>query len=82
MLWRSPRRAKGLPWQQRDSYAYPDEARRALYLITLGDKKSQKDDIRVCKDFVARLSDLAEEDSDEKNEDIPERLPNGAGDDR
>jgi hypothetical protein len=30
-------------------YVYPDDALRTLYLITLGDKKTQRDDIQFCK---------------------------------
>jgi hypothetical protein len=60
-------------------YAYPDVTRNTLYLITLGDKKSQRNDIKVCKDFVARLAEL-KGDSDEGGRDVPERLSNGSGD--
>ena len=60
-------------------YAYPDVTRNTLYLITLGDKKSQRDDIKICKDFVARLSEL-EGDSDEAEREIQERLSDGSGD--
>jgi hypothetical protein len=58
-------------------YVYPDVARETLYLITLGDKKSQRDDIAVCQDFVAKLPEV-EGDSDE--EDVRERESDGAGD--
>ncbi len=58
-------------------YVYPDVARETLYLITLGDKKSQRDDIAVCKDFVAKLPEM-EGDSDE--EDVQERRSDGPGD--
>jgi hypothetical protein len=57
-------------------YTYPDITRNTLYLITLGDKKSQPDDIKVCKDFVARLSEL-EGDSDGAEREIQERLSDG-----
>jgi hypothetical protein len=62
-------------------YVYPDVTRKTLYLITLGDKKSQRDDIKVCKDFVEILPEL-EGDSDEEADKIQGRLPDGPGDDR
>jgi hypothetical protein len=55
-------------------YIYPDVTRETMYLITLGDKKSQRDDIAVGKDFVAKLPEM-EGDSDE--EDIQERRSGG-----
>jgi hypothetical protein len=61
-------------------YVYPDSERDTLYLITLGDKKSQRDDIKVCKDFVAKLPEL-EGNSDEEEGGISERLPDGPEDD-
>src|SRR5437879_3421061 len=30
-------------------YVYPDDANQTLYVITLGDKRSQDDDIQFCK---------------------------------
>ncbi len=60
-------------------YTDPDITRNTLYLITLGDKKSQRNDIKICKDFVARLSEL-ERDSDEGERQIQERLSDGSGD--
>ena len=33
-------------------YCFPDEKNKILYLITLGDKKSQSDDIQGAKKFV------------------------------
>jgi hypothetical protein len=62
-------------------YVYPDATRKTLYLITLGDKKSQHDDIRICKDFVANLAEL-ERESDDEDDEIRERLPDGPADDR
>ncbi len=37
-------------------YVYADDRECVLYLITLGDKASQKDDIRTCVEFVAELA--------------------------
>lgn len=36
-------------------YIYPDVDSKKLYLITIGDKASQKEDIRMCSDFVVNL---------------------------
>jgi len=36
-------------------YVYPDEERKTLHLITLGDKRSQQNDIARCRRFVAHL---------------------------
>ncbi len=36
-------------------YVYPNSATEILYLITLGDKGSQHDDVQCCKAFVAEL---------------------------
>ncbi|MGR3218435.1 MAG: hypothetical protein ACUZ8H_01275 [Candidatus Anammoxibacter sp.] len=36
-------------------YVYPDIKTSNLYLITIGDKGTQKDDIKYCKDFVKKL---------------------------
>jgi hypothetical protein len=61
-------------------YVYPDVTRGILYVITLGDKKSQKDDIAICKDFVKTLPEL-QGDPDEKENDLRERRGDGARDD-
>ncbi len=36
-------------------YVYPDPEAETLYLITLGDKRSQKDDVVTCRTFVQEL---------------------------
>lgn len=36
-------------------YVYPDTDTETLYLITLGDKPSQKEDIKSCKVFMTHL---------------------------
>lgn len=33
-------------------YVYPDESRKILYVLTLGNKASQPDDLRHCQEFV------------------------------
>jgi hypothetical protein len=33
-------------------YIYPHEVRECLYVITLGDKNTQQQDIQTCNDFV------------------------------
>jgi hypothetical protein len=36
-------------------YVYPDTKSGNLYLLTIGDKKTQRADIKYCKDFVSRI---------------------------
>lgn len=36
-------------------YVYPDVNQKVLYLITIGDKSSQKDDIKLSANFVIKL---------------------------
>jgi hypothetical protein len=36
-------------------YVYPDVITKTLYLLTMGDKASQHDDIAICKDFVEEI---------------------------
>jgi hypothetical protein len=47
-------------------YVYPDEETKVLHLITLGDKRSQHDDIQACKRFIA---DLRKENEQRKDKD-------------
>jgi hypothetical protein len=37
-------------------YTYPNEAEEVLYLITLGDKRTQQADITYCSQFVESLN--------------------------
>ena len=41
--------------QQTRLYIYPDVDQKILYLITIGDKNSQKDDIKFSAAFVSKL---------------------------
>ncbi len=36
-------------------YCYPDKINKILYLITIGDKNSQKNDIKLCTQFIKQL---------------------------
>ena len=45
-------------------YVYPDEDGEVLHIITLGDKRSQADDIGLCREFVAELRKTKGEGSD------------------
>ena len=36
-------------------YVYPDDATETLYLLTIGDKQSQHEDIQRCKAFVKEI---------------------------
>lgn len=46
--------AEGSPKQIR-LYIYPDEGQKIIYLITVGDKRSQQTDIKYCNKFVEDL---------------------------
>ena len=46
--------AKGKLRQTR-LYVYPDVEAKTLYLITIGDKDSQKEDVKLSADFVVQL---------------------------
>jgi hypothetical protein len=35
-------------------YLYPDATEQTLYVLLLGDKQRQSDDVKLCKEFVAR----------------------------
>jgi hypothetical protein len=41
--------------QETRLYAYPEEAQKVLYLITIGNKDEQAADIEFCKEFVNGL---------------------------
>jgi len=57
-------------------YVYPDEARKTLYLLTLGDKRSQDEDIKSCEVFLEHLPEL-EGEADEREPDVHERHADG-----
>lgn len=46
-------KAGGPNLQETRMYTYPDEAEKVLYLITIGNKNEQHDDIQFSKGFVA-----------------------------
>ncbi|MGL6073510.1 MAG: hypothetical protein ACRC8S_05030 [Fimbriiglobus sp.] len=46
--------AEGKPTQTR-LYAYPDSETEILHLITIGDKKSQREDNATCREFIVGL---------------------------
>jgi hypothetical protein len=46
-------------------YVFPDLETETLYLITLGDKQSQKADIAACRTFVTGLRE-GRQDTDEQ----------------
>lgn len=69
----------GKDLQQTRLYIYPDESLEVLYVVTLGDKQSQPDDILFARNFVENLKRSRQEDQDvanvpEKREEIQERL--------
>ena len=40
--------------QQTRLYIYPDVDTRTVYLLTIGDKGSQREDIRFCREYVRK----------------------------
>jgi hypothetical protein len=54
---------EGKPAQTR-LYVYPDPDTKTLYLITIGDKKSQRDDNATCRELIL---DLRKEKQDGQN---------------
>ena len=52
-------------------YVYPDTDTEILYLITLGDKRSQKADLASCRDFVTALRKEKEETQTDEELDNP-----------
>ena len=36
-------------------YVYPDTEAEILFIITLGDKRSQKNDLETCRSFISNL---------------------------
>jgi len=65
----------GLNLAQTRLYAYPDEEKEVLYLITFGDKPSQAEDIKSCASFIKALRGGQIENYDQ---DIPDRDADGA----
>jgi hypothetical protein len=62
--------AEGKPAQTR-LYVYPDPDTKTLYLITIGDKQSQRDDNSTCREFIVSLREQkqdAQDQIDEPNE--------------
>lgn len=41
--------------QQTRLYIYPDIDTRTVYLLTIGDKTSQREDIKFCRDYVKKV---------------------------
>jgi hypothetical protein len=46
-------------------YVYPDPDTETLHLIILGDKRSQREDIKTCNNFVAALRSTKETEHDQ-----------------
>lgn len=40
--------------QQTRLYVYPDTSNKTLYLLTIGDKSTQRDDINLCREYVRK----------------------------
>ena len=49
-------------------YVFPDEERRSLILLTIGDKKSQRSDTAFCKDSVRQLRQSREQSSGDQED--------------
>lgn len=50
---------------------YPDPDTQTLYLITIGDKKSQRDDNATCREWIVSLREAKQNTQNEKNEPNP-----------
>jgi hypothetical protein len=61
-------------------YVFPDEDSFKLHLITLGDKQSQPDDIKTCKNFIASLRADKEAKNHEQDKDVQQRRADDPGD--
>lgn len=62
-------------------YVFPDEHQEVLHVLTLGDKRTQSEDIKYCSSFVLALrAQTQEQKKDETGdqEDIQHREPDGA----
>ena len=62
--------APGKPTQTR-LYVYPDPDTQTLYLITIGDKKSQRDDNATCRVWIVSLREAKQNTQNEKDEPNP-----------
>lgn len=56
----------GRKLRQTRLYVYPDTAKEHLWLLTIGDKSTQRNDIEKCKRFVGQIKALRNEE-DEPN---------------
>lgn len=59
-------------------YVYPDPDTKTLYLITIGDKKSQRDDNATCRELIVSLREQKQNDQDQANEPDEPNTPNAA----
>src|SRR5262249_42670877 len=50
-------------------YVYPDTETETLFVITLGDKRSQKNDIATCRAFIHALRQETKENNEDEEED-------------
>ena len=60
-VWAIDQKGRGSGLKQSRLYIYPDEHNKTLYLITLGDKRSQSADVTFAKQFVLNLRGQNEE---------------------
>ena len=51
-------KGKGKSLAQMRMYVYPDVDSKTIYLLVIGDKKSQQSDIRYCNGFVQEIRKL------------------------
>lgn len=47
-------------------YLFPDEDTQIVHVLTLGDKETQKEDIRCCSEFVLELREKREQENDQE----------------
>jgi len=54
-VYRISQQGQGRALKETRLYVHPDEDAQTLYLLTLGDKTTQQDDISFCKRWVERF---------------------------
>ena len=52
--------------QQARLYVFPDVSDKTLYLLTIGDKSSQRDDIKFCREYIRKEIQKKEDESGHK----------------
>lgn len=53
-------------------YLYPDPENETIFLITLGGKDTQPDDLQLCGEFVAKLREEKEKEKKPEERKVPD----------